>query len=87
MGRRPNNLAHLQSAHMVQQAERMQYLVEDFLTLSRLEIVDRPKSEELVPVAQARRASEECVFMLMGKVVEFPNWRDVRDATEDCRLY
>ena len=39
-------------AHMDQQARRMQALVDDLLTLSRLEMADRPQAEEPLPVAE-----------------------------------
>ncbi len=39
-------------AHMDQQAERMQALVDDLLTLSRLEMAERPQAEAPVPVAE-----------------------------------
>ncbi|MDJ0943272.1 MAG: phosphate regulon sensor histidine kinase PhoR [Kiloniellales bacterium] len=39
-------------AQMDQQAERMQALVDDLLTLSRLEMADRPLAEAAVPVAE-----------------------------------
>ncbi len=39
-------------ADMDQQAQRMQALVEDLLTLSRLELADRPQVEEPVPVPE-----------------------------------
>ena len=38
--------------HMDQQAQRMQALVDDLLTLSRLEMADRPQAEEPVAVAE-----------------------------------
>ena len=38
--------------HMDQQAERMQALVDDLLTLSRLEMAERPQAEAPVPVAE-----------------------------------
>lgn len=39
-------------AHMDQQAERMQTLVDDLLTLSRLEMAERPRADAPVPVAE-----------------------------------
>ena len=32
-------------------------------------------------MAQARRASEECIFMLMGKVIEHERYRDAMFVT------
>lgn len=39
-------------SHMDQQAARMQALVDDLLTLSRLDMADRPQVEQPVPVAE-----------------------------------
>ena len=49
---------------MNQQARRMQALVDDLLTLSRLEMTDRPKTQELVPVPEmlAQIVSEARAF-------------------------
>ena len=43
---------HKPVADMDQQAHRMQALVDDLLTLSRLELADRPQAEEPVPVPE-----------------------------------
>ncbi|MDJ0970391.1 MAG: phosphate regulon sensor histidine kinase PhoR [Kiloniellales bacterium] len=43
---------HTPLAHLDQQAERMQALVDDLLTLSRLEMAERPQADEPVPVAE-----------------------------------
>ena len=42
---------HTPLMHMDQQVKRMQALVDDLLTLSRLELADRPQPEQPVPVA------------------------------------
>jgi len=43
---------HTPVAHMGQQVHRMQALVDDLLTLSRLELTDRPRAEASVPVSE-----------------------------------
>ncbi len=43
---------HTPLAHLGQQAERMQALVDDLLTLSRLEMAERPQAEAPVPVSE-----------------------------------